>query len=128
MKAKAQNQWWKKWAVWLTVLLFSSTIYAGNAQEIDSIAVANLPLAAQQTLQLIKRGGPFPYAKDGSVFGNYEGLLPKEKRGYYHEFTVKASAYRGRGAKRIIVGGSPAAAVDYYYTADHYQTFKRIRE
>ena len=40
------------------------------------IAVAALPVQAQETLKLILAGGPFPYEKDGTVFGNYEGRLP----------------------------------------------------
>jgi len=59
---------------------------------------------------------------------NYEGVLPKRKRGYYHEFTVKTPGTRGRGARRIITGGEPASSGEYYYTDDHYATFKRIEE
>lgn len=77
---------------------------------------------------MIKRGGPFPYAKDGVVFGNYEGVLPRQKRGYYHEYTVKTPRARNRGARRIISGGDPAASGEYYYTDDHYVTFMRIQE
>jgi ribonuclease T1 len=77
---------------------------------------------------LIRHGGPFPSGKDGVVFGNYEGLLPKQKRGYYHEFTVKTEGTRNRGARRIIVGGEPTVSKDLYYTDDHYATFKRIKE
>jgi ribonuclease T1 len=58
------------------------------------------------------------------VFGNFEHVLPKQARGYYHEYTVKTPGTRNRGIRRI-VAGSPG---EYYYSADHYQTFKRIRE
>ncbi|MFD8736555.1 ribonuclease domain-containing protein [Streptomyces sp. NPDC059618] len=44
-----------------------------------------LPAEARSTLALIDRGGPFPYAKDGTVFGNFERELPGHTRGYYHE-------------------------------------------
>ncbi len=90
----------------------------------DSIAARDLPPEAQQTLTLIKQGGPFPYAKDGVVFGNYEHALPQQRRGYYHEYTVKTPGVRSRGAQRIIVGGD----AEYFYTNDHYSTFKRIHE
>lgn len=88
------------------------------------IAAADLPREAQQTLALVKKGGPFPYAKDGTVFGNREGLLPKRNRGYYREYTVKTPGVRHRGARRIVAGREG----DYWYTADHYASFRRIRE
>ncbi len=99
----------------------------GVAAQQDSVALAQLPEQARQTEQLIRRGGPFPYAKDGTVFGNRERLLPREKRGYYREYTVKTPASRDRGARRIVCGGEkPAAPEACYYTADHYASFKRI--
>ena len=88
------------------------------------IAVADLPPEAQQTLHEIERGGPFAYARDGVVFGNYEHELPKRPRGYYHEYTVRTPGKRNRGIRRIVAGG----AGEYYYSPDHYQTFRRIQE
>jgi ribonuclease T1 len=76
---------------------------------------------------LILQGGPFPYDKDGSVFGNRERLLPRERRGYYREYTVKTPGERDRGARRIICGGrNPTAPENCWYTSDHYASFKRI--
>ena len=83
-----------------------------------------LPREAQATLALIKAGGPFPYRQDGRTFGNREGLLPKRDRGYYREYTVTTPGAKDRGARRI-VGGQDG---EYYYTDDHYRTFRRIRE
>ncbi|MGN6389037.1 MAG: ribonuclease domain-containing protein [Burkholderiaceae bacterium] len=94
----------------------------------DDIRAEALPLEARETIAAIRHGGPYPYAKDGTVFGNYEGLLPKKRRGYYHEFTVRTPRAHGRGPRRIIVGGAPAVSDEYYYTDDHYATFKRIRQ
>jgi len=85
---------------------------------------AFLPPEARDTLALIARGGPFPHSQDGVVFGNYEGLLPKEPRGYYHEYTVETPGAHNRGTRRIITGGTPPAA--YYYTDDHYRSFRRF--
>src|SRR4051812_5087072 len=51
------------------------------------VAAGRLPAEARSTLTLIDRGGPYPYAKDGAVFGNRERELPREKSGYYHEYT-----------------------------------------
>ena len=120
----------KQWFVFLAALLLSCTVFAkGPASlSVDDIALGQLPPEAQQTLILIKQGGPYPYAKDGVVFGNYEGVLPRQKRGYYHEFTVKTPKARNRGARRIISGGNPQTSGEYYYTKDHYQTFQRIKE
>lgn len=97
----------------------------GGTQQIGKINAADLPQEAQDTLKLIKQGGPFPYPKkDGTVFGNREGILPKQPRGYYKEYTVKTPGVPHRGARRII-GGSGG---EFYYTDDHYRTFKLIVE
>ena len=90
--------------------------------------VQALPAEAKATLALIKRGGPYPFSKDGAVFGNYEKFLPRQPRGYYHEFTVKTPGARNRGARRIITGGVPPQPFEYFYTEDHYATFWRIQE
>jgi len=94
---------------------------------IATVALSALPAEAQQTEQLIRKGGPFAYAKDGSVFGNRERLLPANARGYYREYTVKTSGARDRGARRIVCGGSQPSRPDAcYYTSDHYASFARI--
>ncbi len=90
----------------------------------DEIDAADLPAEARHTLALIKSNGPFPFPKDGSVFGNRERLLPAKPRGYYREYTVITPGSRNRGARRIVAGRD----ADYYYTDDHYGSFKRIRE
>jgi ribonuclease T1 len=118
----------RSWILFLVALLLSFTVFAKEASSIATVALADLPGEARETLMLIKQGGPFPYPKDGAVFGNYEGVLPKQKRGYYQEFTVKTPKEHNRGARRIIVGGTPMASKEHYYTDDHYATFKRIRE
>src|SRR5512138_496771 len=43
-----------------------------------AIRVKDLPAEARKTMLLIESGGPFPYSKDGAVFNNFEGLLPKK--------------------------------------------------
>ncbi len=102
--------------------------YPGNAVALDQI-----PPEAAHTLRLIRRGGPFPYPrKDGSAFGNFEKRLPPKARGYYREYTVPTPGSRDRGARRIIAGegrsGDVATSGEYYYTDDHYRTFRRIHE
>lgn len=88
------------------------------------VPAADLPKEAQQTLGLIDKGGPYPYSRDGIVFGNFEKLLPKQNRGYYHEYTVKTPGEKDRGARRIISGNGD----ERYYTDDHYKSFRRIQE
>ena len=83
-----------------------------------------LPPEAAGTLDRIVRGGPFDHRQDGVTFGNYEGLLPKQPRGYYREYTVETPGASTRGARRIITGGNPP--VVYYYTDDHYRSFRRF--
>jgi len=99
----------------------------GMTEGVGTIRAADLPNEAQRTLELIEQGGPFPYAKDGVTFGNYERILPARRRGYYHEYTVKTRGARNRGARRIICGGDQQAANDCYYTEDHYNSFQRIQ-
>lgn len=97
---------------------------AERSAEQAGIHVSQLPPEGRETLAMIKRGGPFPYAKDGTVFQNREGRLPAQPRGHYREYTVRTPGLSHRGARRIVAG----RAGEYWYTADHYRSFKRIRE
>ncbi len=91
------------------------------------VSLASLPPQAQRTDQLIHSGGPFPFSRDGVVFGNYEKRLPRERRGWYHEYTVPTPGARDRGARRIICGGDKPTEPDAcFYTEDHYNSFHRI--
>jgi len=98
----------------------SSTDPVSGLNWIDRSA---LPTQGQQTYRLIGNGGPFPYSRDGVVFQNREGILPRRSRGTYHEYTVKTPGSSDRGARRIICALFP----ECYYTADHYASFQRIR-
>lgn len=104
---------------------FSLSVFAVDG-EIGSISSRELPAAARDTLALIRQGGPFPYERDGIEFRNFERRLPRAGRGYYREYTVKTPGERSRGARRIISGGNPPQ--EFYYTADHYLSFRRIQE
>ena len=100
-----------------------------SATSLDVVALSALPREAQKTHQLILTGGPFPYDKDGSVFGNRERILPKKPRGYYSEYTVPTPGARNRGARRLVCGGKPPSTPDVcYYTGDHYSSFKRVEQ
>ena len=121
----------------ISKLVFSSVLLvltgawgAVQARETNSIdatiALNQLPAQGIETYQLILQGGPFPFGKDGVVFGNRERVLPAAKRGYYHEYTVKTPRSRDRGARRIVCGGQTTAPDACYYTADHYASFRKI--
>jgi ribonuclease T1 len=113
--------------LFLAVLLLGYAAGQGQvlgAARLSEVAVSELPRQAQETLALITRGGPFPYPKDGAVFGNFEKRLPIRERGYYREYTVPTPGSRGRGARRVVTGKGG----ELYYTDNHYRTFRRIRE
>ena len=93
----------------------------------DDVSLSSLPPEARRTDQLIHSGGPFPFSRDGVVFGNYEKRLERRPRGYYHEYTVPTPGARNRGARRIICGGNQPTEPDAcFYTEDHYNSFHRI--
>lgn len=95
--------------------------------ETPVVSLSTLPAEARQTERLIRAGGPFPYRKDGSVFGNRERLLPAQRRGHYREYTVDTPGSRDRGARRIVCGGEPPTQPEAcFYTDDHYASFRRI--
>ena len=102
---------------WLAVAVLAVALCA-------EIPLEKLPQEARETIALVKAGGPFPYQRDGSVFYNREGLLPKRSRGYYREYTVKSPGAKDRGARRIVAGQRG----EFYYTDDHYRSFRRIIE
>lgn len=97
-------------------------------ERLATMRVAQLPAQGRATYALIRQGGPFPYEKDGTVFGNRERILPPHKRGYYREYTVATAGVRHRGARRIVCGGKPVAPDVCYYTADHYNSFRELIE
>ena len=84
--------------------------------------VAQLPKEGVDTLRLIAKGGPYPFSKDGVTFSNREGLLPKHKDGWYHEYTVVTPGSSDRGARRIIAGDDGGR----FYTDDHYASFREV--
>ena len=116
----------------LLALLLAMSLAGGELAEarryaeqvLPVVQVDDLPREARETLTLIKQGGPFPYKRDDVVFGNRERRLPAQPSGYYREYTVPTPGARDRGARRI-VSGAPG---EFYYTDDHYNTFRRIRE
>ncbi|WP_275462356.1 ribonuclease domain-containing protein [Streptomyces noursei] len=94
-----------------------------HVKSVGSVCYSKLPSQAHDTLDLIDKGGPFPYPKDGTVFDNREGILPSQNSGYYHEYTVVTPGSPDRGARRIVAGQKQQ---EDYYTADHYATFNLV--
>jgi len=116
-----------------SLLLCSSllTAFAAPAQQDfaapgASISEQELPVQGLETYRNIRKGGPFPFGKDGVVFGNRERLLPLQKRGFYREYTVRTPGERNRGSRRIVCGGPATVPEACYYTADHYASFRKI--
>lgn len=108
----------------LGIALFGAALARDNS--VSAMPMAQLPQEAQATLKLIDAGGPFRYRRDGIVFQNRERLLPEQPRGYYREYTVPTPGGKDRGARRIVTGGEPPTV--FYYTPDHYQSFRRIQQ
>ena len=113
----------------LVAVLSSGGLLAKRSVGVESsvtVSVGELPPQGVKTYELIHQGGPIAYEKDGTVFGNRERLLPVQKRGYYHEYTVTTPGLSHRGVRRIVCGGQPKTPDVCYYTADHYASFRRI--
>lgn len=102
------------------------TASAGTGPSQASVDASQLPKQAIVTLRRIEAGGPFPFEKDGIVFGNRERLLSPHPRGFYHEYTVPTPRARDRGARRIVCGGLRRQIDNCVYSDDHYVSFKRI--
>jgi len=116
----------------LSVWWGTQGVQARTAPELPGSAVASVALQAlppqgREVMEQIRSGGPFRYEKDATVFGNRERLLPRQKRGYYREYTVPTPGLRHRGARRIVCGGQQPSRPDAcYYTEDHYSSFRLI--
>ncbi len=95
---------------------------ATGVSGLPTIRYRDLPKEAKQTIALIEQGGPFPFERDGIVFQNREGLLPRQRSGYYREYTVITPGSRDRGPRRIVAG----ARGELYYSDDHYESFKEV--
>ena len=122
------RRWGLGFSIAATLLLSSAVGAASGMPDCEPIAIAELPAAAQAVHESIRAGGPFVYPKDGVVFGNRERALPGRPRGYYREYTVPTPGARDRGSRRIVCGGQPPSRPEAcYYTADHYNTFRRIQ-
>jgi ribonuclease T1 len=124
--------WWQALRKTGLVVMLASTLLVSCGVESkepapDTVTLLQLPTEAQTAHERILQGGPFPYHKDGAVFGNRERQLPAHARGFYREYTVSTPGSRDRGARRIVCGGREATRPQAcFYTADHYNSFRRI--
>lgn len=100
---------------------------APPVRRLDTIAYSALPTEGRAILGRIVGSYDFDHDKDGTVFGNREGLLPSQKRGYYREYTVPTPGLSHRGALRLVCGGQqPRQPNHCFYTADHYASFRQV--
>jgi ribonuclease T1 len=129
MRRALSGEWLRRVASVLVgaALLFAALAGCARDAPQSTLSAAALPAEARATLELIRAGGPFPYERDGVVFGNRERILPRHPRGYYREYTVPTPGQRGRGARRIICGGHAADTSECYYSDDHYRSFRKIQ-
>ncbi len=133
----------RKWAwtaAWVAAAVLGTVLVQARNTAVDvpsppvasaaqTIALSQLPPQGQEVMGLIRQGGPFPYEKDGTVFGNRERLLPAATRGHYREYTVPTPGLGHRGARRIVCGGAQVRQPEAcYYTEDHYASFRRIAQ
>ena len=134
---RSASKVWRGLAVALLAAWLTQFVPAASAREATTpverlgvIRVSELPAQGREVLAAIHAGGPYGSKRDGIVFGNRERLLPQQPRGYYAEFTVPTPGASTRGARRIIAGrgtsGDYRTSNEYYYTNDHYQSFRRI--
>jgi RHS repeat-associated protein len=94
----------------------------GGGDRMLPFSDAERSAGVNDTLDSAEKGGPYPYAQDGTVFRNKEGRLPQRPDGYYSEYTVNTPGAPGRAKRRIVQGKGG----DTYYTDDHYTSFARI--
>lgn len=85
-------------------------------------ACGSVPSQVYDEIDLVQAGGPFDYSQDGSVYQNWEGVLPSESYGYYHLYVVPTPGDSGAGNRRLITGSGG----EYYYTPDDYGTFCQV--
>ncbi len=117
----------RRWRLVAAALAASVLHTACADQTASQVSLAQLPVQARTTYERIHNGGPFPYDKDGSIFGNRERLLPAENAATTANTPSKPRANAAAGARRIVCGGWQATRPDAcYYTADHYASFARI--
>lgn len=100
----------------------TATARAQGVSDLPTIRYQDLPKQAREIIALIEQGGPFPFERDGITFQNREQLLPRQRSGYYREYTVITPGSRDRGARRIVAG----AEGELYYTDDHYESFREV--
>lgn len=95
-----------------------------DANELERLIKADeARTKAEKVLARIERGEPDPHWRDGSVFRNNEGKLPKRETGYYKEYVYRENESDSVGRERVVVGRDG----DVYYTEDHYETFTKVK-
>ena len=117
-----------RFAMLLLMAAVACDAFARDVPPLADVKLSDLPKEAQHMYALIREGGPFHYSRDGVAFGNREKLLPSKPRGYYREYTVRTPGAKDRGARRMVCGGPETAPDACFYSDDHYNSFRRIRQ
>lgn len=97
----------------------STALATADGRTIDDPAEAR---GIRDTLQIIARGPPFPFAQDGTTYRNRGRNLPERSAGWYKEYTVVTPGSPDRGARRLVIGKDG----EVWYTHDHYRSFLRL--
>ena len=106
---------WRTAALWVARSLLTVSLAVGAASQSDMAHARGL------------FSGPPENSIAAADLPNRERLLPRERRGYYREYTVETPGSRDRGARRIVCGGVRVKIPDVcYYTSDHYSSFRMI--
>lgn len=119
--------------IWLQNRPMEQAVPAQSATPVPSSDVwaflncADLDKRVDAAVAAVRANGPYLRPReDGGTFRNREGLLPPRPYGYYREYTVRAPGERFPGPRRLITGGQArlgAEPAEWYYTANHYESF-----
>jgi len=115
-------------------LIFSLSTLSFSFDTSKTILFNDLPPEAKETVNKIKAGSAdWPFLKnDGMRFGNREKRLPLNNKASYKEYTICTESMKNqlkkgkrpnRGKHRIVYDVKNEI---YYYTGDHYKTFKKV--
>ncbi|MFT4295888.1 MAG: ribonuclease domain-containing protein [Micropruina sp.] len=110
----------------------SSTTASSTVRGRSGLPVCTrVPAEVSDAVAAVRNNGPYLRPRDdGGSFGNRERLLPPQPQGYYREYTVRAPGQRFPGPRRLVTGGQArlgAEPAEWFYTADHYESFCELR-
>ena len=109
--------------------------YGGAYYDVENVvlyleAYGQLPpnyITKNEARKLGWSGGTVEDFKEGAAiggdrFGNYEGLLPDQEGRTWTECDIDTLGYGSRGSRRLVFSNDGL----YYYTSDHYESFREV--